>query len=450
MQSAAPTSPPSPPVGGRLVAIDALRGLVILLLVPDVYGGFSVHEMARREPDSALWAALAGQLTHVPWSGATLWDLIMPMFVFLIGVSMALSIERRLDADETPRHMLAHAGLRSGSLIVLGMSLLVQPTTLFELALPYIVLATGLPWSGVPDRRAGASRGRFALWLDLLLPAAVVAAVGLWLALHLRALGDYDFDEILVQLGLAYLPAFLLAGRGLRAPAARALLILVAWGAAFLLYTPPPGALPVGETFQGLLGHWNNGTNLAATFDRWFLNLLPRSAPYLGNPHGYHTLQFVPLVAQMLAGVVVGRLLRQGLPHRALLTRLFAAGGLGLLVSGLLSVTVAPLVKSLWTPSWAIFSTALCVLALALVMGVFRSPTRSWLLRSLSVLGSNAMLLYVISVHDRWRLTLLWQTLFGPTLTANALRPVLESLLVLVTLWAFAYALDRSRVRLRL
>jgi predicted acyltransferase len=127
-----------------------------------------------------------------------------------------------------------------------------------------------------------------------------------------------------------------------------------------------------------------------------------------------------------------------------------AAGVLGLLASGLLSVTVAPLVKSLWTPSWAVFSSSLCLLALTFVMGVYRAPSRSWLLRSLAVLGSNAMLLYVISVHDRWRLTLLWQKLLGPALTASALRPVLESLLVLLSLWAFAYALDRGRVRLRL
>ena len=448
-----PSTPPlsgQPGKGERIVAVDALRGLVILLLVPDVYSGFAVDEMAKREPGSRLWSTLAAQFTHVAWSGASLWDLIMPMFVFLVGVSMALSIERRRQQGDTPARMLSYAALRSVALIVLGMSLLVRPTTRFELLMPYLVLATGLPWSRWLARGVGSVRGPRTLALDLAPPVVVVAATGVWLVLHMERLGDYDFDQILVLLGLAFFPAFLLAGYGLRSPACRALLILAAWGAAFLLYSPPPGAVSVGESFQGLLGHWNNGTNLAAAFDRWFLNLLPRSAQYVGNAHGYHTLQFVPLVAQMLAGVVVGRILWQRPQSRTLAARFFAAGVVGLVLSGLLSATLAPLVKSLWTPSWALFSTSLCVLALAGVMWVFNPSGRSWLLRPLAVLGGNAVLLYVISIHDRWRLTLFWQRCIGPNLSTSSVRPVLESVLVLLFLWMLAYVLDRGRIHVRI
>ena len=450
-----PRSNSHPAAGRRVVAIDVLRGLVIFFLIPDVYGGFSFYEMAKREPDSPLWAALAGQMTHVDWSGVALWDMIMPVFVFLVGASLALSVDRRRRAGETPARLCAGAALRSAALIVLGLAVLIQPTaTLFEVLMPYLVLATGLPWSRWLDRRAGSANRLRTLALDLLVPAVVVAGAGVWIGLHTDRLGDYDLNQILVQLGLAYWPAFLLAGRGLRAPAFRALLILIVWGAAFMVYPPSAGIEPVGEVYRGVMAHWNNGTNVAAAFDRWWLNLLPRAVPHLPHPHGYHTLQFVPLVAQMLAGVVVGRMIEAEPRHRSVALRLALAGAAGLVLSGLLSLTLVPLVKSLWTPSWAIFSTSICVLVLAALMLVTERPRRSWLgvwvVHSLAVLGSNAILLYVITIRDKWRLVLLWEGLLGEAMTSSRLRPVLTSVLVLASLWFMAWALDRARIQLRI
>src|SRR5436309_3248582 len=78
----------------RVVAVDILRGLVLILLLPDLAGGFSFYQMAERYPDHWLWEPLASQFRHVPWSGVALWDLVMPLFVFVIGLSMALSCRR--------------------------------------------------------------------------------------------------------------------------------------------------------------------------------------------------------------------------------------------------------------------------------------------------------------------------------------------------------------------
>lgn len=445
------TSDSRPAGAGRIVAVDVMRGLVIFLLVPNVYGGFSFYEMARREPDSPLWAALAAQTTHVAWTGVALWDMIMPVFVFVIGVSMALSIDRRRRAGVAPARLLAAAALRSAALVVLGLAVLFQPTaSLTEVVLPYLVLATALPWSRWADRWTGSTDGRRTLALELLAPAAIVAAAGGWIALHIDRLGDYDLNQILIQLGLAYLPAFVLAGQGLRAPASRAALILLAWGAAFTLYAPPSGIEPVGEVLHGVMAHWNNGTNLAAAFDHWLLNRLPRAAPYLGNPHGYHTLQFVPLVAQMLMGVVVGRMIENEARQSTAAVRMALAAVVGLVLSGLLSVTLFPLVKSLWTPSWALFSTSICLLLLAALMWVTDRPKRSWTADCFAVLGSNAILLYVVAIRDRWRLVLFWDGLLGETMTSSPLHPVLASVLVLGSLWFVAWALDRAKIQFRI
>ena len=86
MSTAATSSP-----GARIVGVDALRGLVMLMLLPDLAGGFSFYRMAELHPDSAAWQFLGRQFTHAQWAGAHVWDFVMPVFALLVGVSLALS-----------------------------------------------------------------------------------------------------------------------------------------------------------------------------------------------------------------------------------------------------------------------------------------------------------------------------------------------------------------------
>jgi predicted acyltransferase len=67
----------------------------MLLLVPDLLGGFSFYMMARRLPDDPAWGNLAAWFTHVQWSGSFVWDLVMPSFVFPVGVAVPLSVAAR-------------------------------------------------------------------------------------------------------------------------------------------------------------------------------------------------------------------------------------------------------------------------------------------------------------------------------------------------------------------
>src|SRR6185436_10078218 len=46
------------PLPRRVVAVDVFRGLVILILVPDVLGGFSFFRVAHEFPDSTFWSSL--------------------------------------------------------------------------------------------------------------------------------------------------------------------------------------------------------------------------------------------------------------------------------------------------------------------------------------------------------------------------------------------------------
>ena len=73
----------------RLLSLDVLRGADMFLLTvigPLVWaldGAFGL-------PDAVLF-----QFTH-PWEGFTLWDIIMPLFLFMCGAAIPLSLERRI------------------------------------------------------------------------------------------------------------------------------------------------------------------------------------------------------------------------------------------------------------------------------------------------------------------------------------------------------------------
>lgn len=441
--------------GGRVVAVDVLRGLVLLLLVPDTLGGFSFYRMAELHPDHPVWTALARQFSHVEWSGAAIWDLVMPLFVFLVGVSMAMSYRRRKSGGATDGEMLRLAALRSATLIVLGLLVQMTFTSHLDEALLFLVLATGLPLATIVGRSAGRplppapaspSAALSAAWVLIVLGCAVA-----WMAHDPGKLGRYELHQILILIGLAYLPAFFLMRHDDWIKAIAAIALIAAYGLAFALYAPHADAAPVAGPWPSLVAsHWRSGDNVAAAFDRWLLNLLPRAEPYAGNPHDYHTLQFVPLISVMLAGAIAGRSIIEGRGDRALPLRLGLAGVAGLAASWVLTVSGFPLVKSLWTPSWTVFSASVSLILLAMALRLFDSGRRAAWAKPLVVLGANSILLYVLAMTERWRVVSLWQRIVPPDVMAVSWRPVLESLLVLAVFWMLAAVLDRLRVYVRI
>jgi len=144
------------------------------------------------------------------------------------------------------------------------------------------------------------------------------------------------------------------------------------------------------------------------------LNWLPQSEPFVFNRGGYQTINFLPSLATMIFGLMAGELLRSPLsPGRKLLI-LTGAGVAGIVAGELLGVTgVCPLVKRIWTPSWAIYSTGWCCLILAglyAVIDVVRF--RRWAL-PLVVVGVNSIAIYCMSMLlKRWAAAT-WQTHFG-------------------------------------
>jgi len=102
-----------PDLDRRVLSLDAFRGFVMLSML---LGNLGLEKLAGRPVAGFLY----NQLNHVPWVGFHFEDLILPAFLFIIGVSMAISDDKRRARGQGGRERLLHAFRRSAALFALG------------------------------------------------------------------------------------------------------------------------------------------------------------------------------------------------------------------------------------------------------------------------------------------------------------------------------------------
>ncbi len=93
----------------RLASLDAFRGFTIAAMV-----------MVNNPGD---WSNLYPQLAHAKWHGWTFTDLIFPFFLFIGGVSMALSLGRLAAAGASRPALLAKLAQRAALIFLIGLAL---------------------------------------------------------------------------------------------------------------------------------------------------------------------------------------------------------------------------------------------------------------------------------------------------------------------------------------
>jgi predicted acyltransferase len=77
---------------GRLISLDALRGFVMFWIMS---GEHVIHALAKAAPIPVfIW--MSSQLHHAEWNGITFYDMIFPVFLFVAGVSMPFSFEKKI------------------------------------------------------------------------------------------------------------------------------------------------------------------------------------------------------------------------------------------------------------------------------------------------------------------------------------------------------------------
>lgn len=391
----------SPAKPERLVSLDAYRGAIMMLMASS---GLGLAEVARHFPTSPLWQLLGRHTEHAEWVGCTLWDLIQPAFMFMVGVA--------------------------------------------------------LPWSIANRRARGASFGRMlwhALWRSLVLVLLAVFLSSAW-----SSQTAWVFANVLAQIGYGYPLLFLLAFARPRVQWLAAFGILLGYWLLFALYPLPPAnfdyaGVGIGADWPRLTGfaaHWEKNTNIAAAFDQWFLNLFPREKPFVFNSGGYQTLNFVPSLATMIFGLLTGQLMRSQRSLTQKLKRLVGFGLAGIVLGQVIALAgLCPIVKRIWTPSWAIYSGGWVVLLLAAFVALI--DWRGWKRWAfpLVVAGLNPITLYCM-----------WQLLppfvrdsikrhLGPGIFecfGAVYAPILEHLAVLAVFWLILLWMHRRKIYLRI
>ncbi|MHC4260844.1 MAG: heparan-alpha-glucosaminide N-acetyltransferase domain-containing protein, partial [Planctomycetota bacterium] len=101
----------------RVMSIDALRGFDMFWII----GGERIFRSLHDIFDHPVTAGIRTQLTHVRWEGFRFEDLIMPLFLFIVGAAMPYSFEKRLARGDSKARLYGHIIKRTVILFVLGM-----------------------------------------------------------------------------------------------------------------------------------------------------------------------------------------------------------------------------------------------------------------------------------------------------------------------------------------
>ena len=119
-------SPDEPPAKNeRLLSLDVYRGTVMLLLATSGLG----LAKAAKQGEGAFAEFLAFNRSHPQWNsqfaflGVSVWDLIQPAFMFIVGVSMPFSYEKRARLGQSYGSRMRHAWTRAILLTLLGVFL---------------------------------------------------------------------------------------------------------------------------------------------------------------------------------------------------------------------------------------------------------------------------------------------------------------------------------------
>jgi len=106
---------------GRKLSIDFFHGITMFLLIGEFSGLFDV--LIEPPFEGTIAAVIARQFHHHPWNGLRFWGLIQPFFMFIVGVSLPLSVKRRVEKGETRKKIKIHVVKQSIMLLFLGWSL---------------------------------------------------------------------------------------------------------------------------------------------------------------------------------------------------------------------------------------------------------------------------------------------------------------------------------------
>jgi predicted acyltransferase len=342
-----PTEPNSRPA--RILSVDALRGFDMFWII----GGEEVAKALEPMGGGPVMSFFTEQLKHVEWAGFRFYDGIFPLFLFLIGVSIVLSMDR----------VIATAGRQGAVMRIVKRSVLLFVVGMFyygglSRAWPDVQLMGVLPRIAL-CYLVGAS-------LYVILPrkgivvAAVVCLVGYWAMMTFVPFPDVNLSHGTI------------GKKGSQAE------------------MKPPAVMLAGVT-KTVSGTFEEGRNLAHYVDYRWLPGKKRNLYYTNEG----LLSTIPAVATTLFGIMAGWLLTSTrLTPKQKVAWLLGAGAAGIAL-GLLWDLQFPVIKRIWTSSFCLVASGFASMMLGafyLIVDVWR--WQKWCTPFLWI-GSNALAAYL-------------------------------------------------------
>ena len=365
------------PASTRLMSLDALRGFDMFWII----GADSLVYALSRMSQNPATKFLAAQLDHAEWAGFRFYDLIFPLFVFMVGASIVFSLTKII--NESGRVGAMHRVLKRGIL-------------LFLIGLIYSGGVTE-PWPnmrlmGVLNRIALAYTAAGLLFICFK-PRTLVGVcggllIGYWALLSFVPIRDIQLEKenlaILAERAGDPRSARLFREAGNAAAInPSALKDSALWATTELIYA---------ATTNRVTGKFEPGYNLANHFD--FEHLPARKYDLFYDPEGI--LSTIPAVATCLLGVFAGLILQSGaFSTDKKLLWLFGAGVAGVALGWGWGLQF-PVIKKIWTSSYVLVAggySALLLGAFYLVVDVWKY--QRWC-QPFVWMGMNAITIYLI------------------------------------------------------
>ena len=104
-----------------MLSLDFFRGMTMFLLIAEFTHLFVY--MIDPTLEGTLLYRIGTQFHHHPWNGLRFWDLVQPFFMFIVGVAIPLSMDKRMKMGQTYAKLLRHAITRSLLLLLFGWAL---------------------------------------------------------------------------------------------------------------------------------------------------------------------------------------------------------------------------------------------------------------------------------------------------------------------------------------
>jgi len=307
---------PLSPIPGRVTSVDFFRGFTMFLLA-----GEASHLYSRLlKIDSGFFQFLGTQLEHHEWNGLHFWDLIQPFFMFIVGVAIPFAVANRLRKGDTMKKINLHAYKRAFLLLFFGWAL-------------YFIEADHLV---------------------------------------------FRLQNVLAQLSVTYLVAFLIRNKSFKFQIIFTLVILLLIDLAYRFF-------PV----QGFNHPWVPYENLGS----WLNNKIEG----VDKASIWATLNFVSTTAHTVWGVLCGKLLMSEKSPKEKIRTMLIAGVSALAIGYALDLlNITPIIKKIATSSFVFASGGWTILALCFcywLIDVKKKFSRvAWFF---IVVGMNSIFIYI-------------------------------------------------------